>query len=120
MGIALLILGIVFLSIGLTVVINAETNKGLTISVILILLSPVCFVIGLTKMDNEPSVYEVKSAQTFYGSTEKINRVWLKDSDGSYFWIEVPDCDKPKFCEGEYIELSRNDFKNWIVSKELD
>lgn len=113
-------LGIIIFFISISILLIGDDKKAYIFGGIVFIISIIFMVMGIIKLNNTPQIYEVKSAQTFYGSTEKINRVWLKDSDGSYFWIEIPDCDKPRFCEGSYIELSHNDFKNWIVSKDLD
>ena len=120
MGTLGIILGTILVITGVIIIIIGDEVKEIVIGLILDVIGVIIFMVGINFEYNAPKTYEVKSAQTFYGSTEKINRVWLKDSDGSYFWIEIPDCDKPRFCEGKYIELSHNEFKNWIVSKELD
>lgn len=120
MAILLFVLGIITLLSGICILLIGDSGKAYIFGGIVFIIGIILMTIGVIRQNNAPQIYEVKSAQTFYGSTEKINRVWLKDSDGSYFWIEIPDCDKPRFCEGKYIELSRNDFKDWIVSKDLE
>ena len=120
MEILLFTLGIIMFFSSIGILLIGDNKKAYIFGGIVFIIGITLMIIGVIRQNNAPQIYEVKSAQTFYGSTEKINRVWLKDSDGSYFWIEIPDCDKPRFCEGSYIELSHNDFKNWIVSKDLD
>ena len=120
MAILLFVLGIIIFFSSIFILLIGDNGKAYIFSGIAFIIGIIFMVMGTIKLNNTPQTYEVKSAQTFYGSTEKINRVWLKDSDGSYFWIEIPDCDKPRFCEGKYIELTHNDFENWIVSKKQD
>lgn len=87
-----------------------------------IIMGFICFVawiIILCAYCNRPQKYEVARTETFYGSTDKINRVWLM-KNGEYFWIQIPDCEKSKFKQGEYIELRNSEMKGYISSKDLD
>lgn len=117
--IVLTILGVVgfFVLLGLALVLD-DVKSG----VICLILSLVCLaggtVSGIYYDQRHLTTYNVVKTSTYYGEGESINRVWL-ESDGRYFWIEIPSCDKPRFAAGKQIDLCKKDMENWIVSKDL-
>lgn len=90
--------------------------------IISLILSLVCLVgatVSIVYYDQHHlTTYNVVKTSTYYGEGESINRVWL-ESDGKYFWVEIPACDKPRFAAGKQIDLCKKDMENWIVSKNL-
>lgn len=91
-------------------------------SFISFILSFVCLIAAIMSTiyydQHHLTTYNIVKTSVYYGEGESINRVWL-ESDGRYFWIEIPSCDKPRFAAGKQIDLCKKDMENWIVSKDL-
>ena len=91
-------------------------------SFISFVFSFICLIFTITSTiyydQHHLTTYNIIKTSVYYGEGESINRVWL-ESDGRYFWIEIPSCDKPRFAAGKQIDLCKKDMENWIVSKNL-
>lgn len=117
--IVLIILGFVgfFALLGLSL--SLDDTKSCIISLILSITCLVAATASAVYYDQHHlTTYNIVKTSTYYGEGESINRVWL-ESDGKYFWIEIPSCDKPRFAAGKQIDLCKKDMENWIISKGL-
>jgi hypothetical protein len=117
--IALSILGFIGFFALLGVALWSDNIKPCIVSLI---LSLVCLAGAITSTvyydQHHLTTYNVVKTSTYYGEGESINRVWL-ESDGKYFWVEIPACDKSRFAAGKQIDLCKKDMENWIISKGL-
>lgn len=116
--ILLIILGFVGFLVLLGLALLLDDNK----SFISFIVSFICLIVSLISTiyydQHHLTTYNIVKTSVYYGEGESINRVWL-ESDGKYFWIEIPSCDKPRFAAGKQIDLCKKDMENWIVSKDL-
>ena len=80
-----------------------DGNKGI-ISFLFSLICLAATIVSTIYYDQRHlTTYNIVKTSVYYGEGESINRVWL-ESDGRYFWIEIP-CKRRYFPNGIVLHV---------------